>query len=102
MLAQRLPDGFVGNLYNAKIFNKTFDVQQAELRLAGGVQGELRLIDKLNTITAQNFAEARFFVALKPEAITAPNFPVEIEVWSNGAVVARKKTIFISGGATTP
>ncbi len=102
MLAQRLPDGFVGNLYNAKIFNKTFDVQQAELRLAGGVQGELRLIDKLNTITAQNFAEARFFVALKPEAITAPNFPVEIEVWSTGAVVARKTTIFSSGGATTP
>lgn len=102
MLAQRLPDGLIGNLYNAKIFNKTFDSQQAELRLAGGIQGELRLIDSLATIGAQNFAEARFFVALKPEAINGPNFPVEIEVVSNGKVIARKKTVFISGGATTP
>ncbi len=99
MLAQKLPDGLIGNLYSAKIFNKTFDAQQAELRLAPGIQGELRLIDSLGEIGAQNFALARFFVALKPEAITAPSFPVELEVWSNGTVVARKKTIFISGGA---
>lgn len=102
MLAQRLPDGMIGNLYNAKIFNKTFDAQQAELRLAGGTLGELRLIDNLATIGAQNFAEARFFVALRPEAITGPNFPVEIEVVSNGKVIARKKTVFISGGVQNP
>lgn len=99
MLAQKLPDGLIGNLYSAKIFNKTFETQQAELRLAPGVLGELRLIDSLGEIGAQNFALARFFVALKPDAITGPSFPVEVELWSNGVVVARKKTIFISAGA---
>jgi cytochrome c oxidase accessory protein FixG len=97
MLAQKLPDGYLANLYSVKIFNKTFEEQNAEVRLAD-IPGEIRLIDKISTIGAQNVAEARFFVAIKRDFTGIQNLPIELEIWSNGKFVRKKKTVFIAGG----
>lgn len=96
MLAQKFPDGTVGNLYSLKIFNKTFDKQTAEIRLVQPA-GEIRFIDKPGEIDAQNVSEVRFFVALKPDALHGVNLPVELEIWSNGQLLRKKKTVFIAG-----
>ena len=96
MLAQKFPDGTMGNLYSLKIFNKTFDKQSAEIRLAAPA-GEIRFIDKMADIGAQSVAEVRFFVALKGETVQSANLPVELEIWSNGQLVRKKKTVFIAG-----
>lgn len=96
MLAQKFPDGTVGNLYSLKIFNKTFEKQTAEIRLVQPA-GEIRFIDKPGEIGAQNVSEVRFFVALKPEVVHGLNLPVELEVWSNGQLLRKKKTVFIAG-----
>jgi len=97
MLAQKLPDGYVANLYSLKIFNKTFDAQTAELKLSG-VSGEIRFIDTVGTIAPHSVAEARFFIALKDTEARRENRIVSLEVWSNGHLVKTKNTVFIGSG----
>lgn len=96
MLAQKFPDGTMGNMYSLKIFNKTFEKQTAEIRIGAPV-GEIRFIDKMADIGPQSVAEVRFFVALRPETVHGANLPVELEIWSNGQLVRKKKTVFIAG-----
>lgn len=98
MLAQQFPDGYVGNLYSMKIFNKTFDKQTAEIRLAG-TQGQIRYIDNMSEIGAQDVLQVRFFVAMPKGTVNLANMPLELEVLSNGKLIAKKKTVFIAGGA---
>ncbi|MBN8222818.1 MAG: cytochrome c oxidase accessory protein CcoG [Spirochaetes bacterium] len=99
MLSQKLPDGFVTNLYSLKIFNKTFETQNAQVRLAD-IPGEIRLIDPVGEIGPQKVAEARFFIALKSELVAGASRPIELEVWSNGKLIRKKKTVFIAAGGT--
>ncbi len=94
MLAQKFPDGSMGNLYSLKIFNKTFDRQTAEVRLRQLV-GDIRFIDRLEEIGPQKVAEVRFFIALRPESVQGTSMPVELEIWSNGKWLRTKKTVFV-------
>jgi cytochrome c oxidase accessory protein FixG len=96
MLAQKMPDGNISNLYSVKVFNKTFDRQNAAIRLVG-IPGEISMIDPLKEIGPQNVSQARFFIILKPENIHASNLPIELDIVSNGTVVGHKKTVFIAG-----
>ncbi|MBS0616922.1 MAG: 4Fe-4S binding protein [Spirochaetes bacterium] len=100
LLAQKLPDGAIGNLYSAKIFNKTFEKQSIELKLAEP-GSEIRYIDSVGDIQAQHFVEVRFFVAIKPEAIAQRSeVPLDVELWVNGALVRKKKSVFLAGGVS--
>jgi polyferredoxin len=100
MLAQRLPDGYVGNLYSWKVFNKTFDSQRTDIRLAPEFadKGEIRFIDTITETAAQNFTQVRFLVALKPEAIGRVNIPIEFDILLNGQLLRKKQTVFIAPG----
>lgn len=100
MLAQRLPDGFVGNMYSLKVFNKTFESQRTDIRLAPEFadKGEIRFIDTMTETAAQNFTQVRFIVALKPEAIGTVNIPIEFDILLNGQLLRKKQTVFIAPG----
>jgi cytochrome c oxidase accessory protein FixG len=100
MLAQRLPDGFVGNMYSLKVFNKTFESQRTDIRLAPEFadKGEIRFIDTMTETAAQNFTQVRFIVALKPEAIGTVNIPIEFDILLNGQFLRKKQTVFIAPG----
>lgn len=100
MLAQRLPDGFVGNMYSLKVFNKTFESQRTDIRLAPEFadKGEIRFIDTMTATAAQNFTQVRFIVALKPEVIGTVNIPIEFDILLNGQLLRKKQTVFIAPG----
>lgn len=100
MLAQKLPDGYVGNLYSLKVFNKTFERQTAEIRLSPELQqsGEIRFIDQLGEIGPQNAVQIRFLAALKSEMIGKLNKSIEFEIWLNGRFLRKKQIIFIAPG----
>ncbi|MFZ5628955.1 MAG: cytochrome c oxidase accessory protein CcoG [Spirochaetota bacterium] len=100
MLAQRLPDGFVGNMYSLKVFNKTFESQKTDIRLspAFAEKGEIRFIDTMAETAAQNFTQVRFIVALKPEAVGTVNIPIEFDILLNGQLLRKKQTVFIAPG----
>ncbi|HNJ65313.1 MAG TPA: cytochrome c oxidase accessory protein CcoG [Turneriella sp.] len=100
MLAQRLPDGFVGNMYSLKVFNKTFESQKTDIRLSPEFadKGEIRFIDTMTETAAQNFTQVRFIVALKPEAIGTVNIPIEFDILLNGQLLRKKQTVFIAPG----
>lgn len=101
MLAQKLPDGWIGNLYTLKIFNKTFSVQDAKLQLPEMLRdkGEIRFIDSLEPVAPQNFTEVRFLIALRPEAMPAASQPITLEIWLNGHFLRKIKTVFVAAGA---
>lgn len=100
MLAQKLPDGFVGNVYSLKIFNKTFESQKTDIRLSAQFadKGEIRFIDSMTETAAQNFTQVRFIVALKPDAIATVNLPIEFDILLNGRLLRKKQIIFIAPG----
>ncbi|HMV34393.1 MAG TPA: cytochrome c oxidase accessory protein CcoG [Turneriella sp.] len=100
MLAQRLPDGYVGNMYSLKVFNKTFEAQKTDIRLSSEFadKGEIRFIDTMGETAAQNFTQVRFLVALKPEAIGTVNIPIEFDILLNGQLLRKKQTVFIAPG----
>lgn len=97
MLAQKLPDGMVGNLYSAKIFNKTFENHDVAIRIPEDM-GEIRPIDSFKTIEAQSFIEPRFFIALKPEVAKTLHQPIALEIWLNGKKIQEKQTAFVATG----
>lgn len=97
LLAQKMPDGTIGNLYTLKIFNKTFDAQTASIKVSGA-PAEIRLIDPLSEIPAQNFVQTRFFIAMKREDAPQANMPLSVEVWSGGRKVSARPTVFIASG----
>lgn len=100
MLAQKLPDGLIGNMYSLKVFNKTFEPQKTGIRLAAEFadKGEIRFIDPMTETAAQNFTQVRFMVALKPEAVGSVNLPIELDILLNGQVLRKKRTVFIVSG----
>ena len=100
MLAQRLPDGYIGNMYSLKVFNKTFEPQKTDIRLSPEFadKGEIRFIDVMTETAAQNFTQVRFMVALKPEAVGTVNLPIEFDILLNGQLLRKKQTVFIAPG----
>jgi len=100
MLAQRLPDGYIGNMYSLKVFNKTFEPQKTDIRLSPEFadKGEIRFIDTIGETAAQNYTQVRFLVALKPEAIGTVNLPIEFDILLNGQLLRKKQTVFIAPG----
>ncbi len=100
MLAQRLPDGYVGNMYSLKVFNKTFETQKTDIRLSEQFadKGEIRFIDTMGETAAQSFTQVRFLLALKPEAIGNVNIPIEFDILLNGKFLRKKQTVFIAPG----
>ena len=98
--AQQLPDGCVGNMNSLKVFNKTFEPQKTDIRLAAEFadKGEIRFIDVMTETAAQNFTQVRFMVALKPEAVGTVNLPIEFDILLNGQLLRKRQTVFIAPG----
>lgn len=95
MLYQEQPDGRISNLYNVKLINKTNKKIPLEIKLIS-LEGELKLIGDLTEVEAQTVGETVFFIILEKEEIIATETSVELGIFSEGVLIEKIKTTFIS------
>ena len=94
MIYQSLPDGYIGNLYSARMFNKTHKDIEVSLNIAEE-EGKIEIIGKKPLITKENYTVITFLIKKKAEHIKKRKADVEIEVRADGKKLSSKKTTFI-------
>jgi cytochrome c oxidase accessory protein FixG len=94
MIYQTLPDGYIGNLYSARMFNKTHQDIEVSLSIPAA-EGSIEIIGKKPLITKESYAVITFLVKKKANLIKKRKSEVEIEVRAAGKKLSTKETTFI-------
>jgi cytochrome c oxidase accessory protein FixG len=93
-LFQREVAGRVSNLYLVEVVNKTHHNQALTFRITyPGAQ--LRMVQPLTNVPADELAKGMFFVLLPQSVIRASSTPIEIEVLAGGVVIDTIRTSFL-------
>lgn len=94
MIYQTLPDGYIGNLYSARMFNKTHQDIEVSLSIPTA-EGTIEIIGKKPLITKESYTVITFLVKKKANLIKKRKSEVEIEVRIAGKKLSTKETTFI-------
>ena len=94
MIYQELPGGYIGNLYSARMFNKTHRDIQVDLAYEGK-DGSIEIIGKQPLIEKESYAVITFLVKRKSNLIKKRKTDLTIHVNAEGKEIASKKTTFI-------
>lgn len=94
LLYQEQPGGYISNLYNADMINKTDHPQQIQIK-ATDPSIRVRFVQKPGIIEKQGNAKAIFFVDVPAKNIHQPKIEIKLQVSSAGKPVANISTNFI-------
>jgi polyferredoxin len=94
MVYQQLPNGYVENLYTARMFNKTHKVMAVQLNIPAG-EGAIEILGKQPTIDKESYAVITFLVKKKAEQIRERKTDIHLSVQANGKEMSSKETTFI-------
>lgn len=94
MIYQSLPNGYIGNLYSARMFNKTHKDIEVSLSIPEE-DGSIEVIGKKPQITKESYTVITFLVKKKTNQIKKRKSDIEIEVRAEGKKLSTKKTTFI-------
>jgi cytochrome c oxidase accessory protein FixG len=94
MIYQELPGGYIGNLYSARMFNKTHRNITVNLVYEGS-DGSIEIIGKQPFIEKESYAVITFLVKRKAELIQKRKTDLNIHISAEGKEIASKKTTFI-------
>jgi cytochrome c oxidase accessory protein FixG len=94
-LYQEVIDGYISNLYNIKVVNKSYEDRIITLELIAPDYGQIRMINTID-LKKDNLAESAFFIDLPKDKITTTKIPVIVDVLSNGEKMETFKTAFVA------
>ncbi len=97
VLYQETEDGYLTNLYNIKIINKTFETMPIRIELENPV-GRIRLIGGEMQVEEDNLAETAFFIELPKQQVKLVRTPVTVAIYSGRKLIERVRTSFIGPG----
>ncbi len=98
MLYQRVEEGYISNLYNFQIFNKTnHDITTVEFRLRDAA-GRIRLVGQNPGVGRQSRAEGAFFVDMEESQPLGRKNRIIIDVYVAGEKKAHVRTNFLGPG----
>jgi len=94
MLYQEQPDGYISNLYNAEVINKTtqdlaFDLKPRDKRM------KIKWIQDASLIRKERSETATFFLLIPADIINKSTTNIELEVIKNKKVLFTIKTNFL-------
>jgi polyferredoxin len=94
MLYQEQPDGYISNLYNAEIINKTtqdlaFDLKPKDKRM------KIKWIQDASVIKKERSETATFFLMIPADIIDKSTTNIELEVIKNKKILFTIKTNFL-------
>jgi hypothetical protein len=91
---QELDDGYLANLYNLKIINKTFEDRTIDIRLRSP-EGRIKLVGGKLEIQPNNILQSAFFIEIPNDRIRLVRTPVFLEIYSQGEKLDELSTSFI-------
>lgn len=94
VMFQETADGYITNLYNIKIVNKTFDTRQITIRLKTP-EGRIRQVGGDLTAEENSVVQSAFFVELPKEQVRVVRTPIQIEIISDSTSVDIISTSFL-------
>ena len=94
MMYQELDDGYLANLYNLKIINKTFEDRTIDIRLRSP-EGRIKLVGGKLEIQPNNILQSAFFIEIPNDRIRLVRTPVFLEIYSQGEKLDELSTSFI-------
>lgn len=95
-LYQRTPEGYITNLYNVELINKTFDPQTIEVRALSPEGAELQRADgKSLEIPAEGMIKGVFFIRIPSDQVKNARTVVEVGIFRNGELLETAKVKFI-------
>ena len=94
MIYQSLPNNYVGNLYTARMFNKTHKDIEVTLSIPED-EGIIEIIGMKSTVGKESYAVITFLVKKKANLINKRKSIVDIEIKADGEKLKTKKTTFI-------
>jgi cytochrome c oxidase accessory protein FixG len=94
MIYQTLPGGYTGNLYSARMFNKTHNDITLTLSIPPD-EGTIEVIGKQPTIGKESYVIITFIIKKKSNKITNRRSDVFIDFFIDNKKLTRKKTSFI-------
>lgn len=94
---QKRENGFISNMYNYKIINKTFEEIEGEIRLLDH-EGTIEFIGNGGTtIPSESLAEGTFFLVMNMNQLTERNTTLKLGVFDkNGELLDEVKTSFLA------
>ena len=93
MLYQQQPGGYISNIYNADIINKSNRPQQIQL-LTANPAVKLKYIQKPGVIPAEGTAKAVFFLMMPASGISKVKTNVKVNVVLNNKVIDTEEITF--------
>lgn len=96
-LYQKVEGGYLNNLYNYEVINKTAqDFPNIEFKLKGAPEGRLKFVGEASTIVPKGgMLKGVFFIEMPSSQLKSRKTELEIEVWSNGQLIDEAKTNFL-------
>ncbi|MBK9015371.1 MAG: cytochrome c oxidase accessory protein CcoG [Saprospiraceae bacterium] len=96
-LYQKVEGGYLSNLYNYEVINKTTkDFPNIEFKLKGAPNGRIKFVGDAATIVPKGgMLKGVFFIEMPENQLDSRKTKLEIEVWSNGKLVDEAKTNFL-------
>lgn len=94
MIYQALPDGYTGNLYTARMFNKTHEDIVLGMNTASG-QGEIQILGKQPVVKKESYAIITFLIKKKTNTIDKRKTDINIDFYVDDKKITTKKTTFI-------
>ena len=94
MVFQQLSNGYIGNLYTARMFNKTHKEIDVELSIPPS-EGSIEILGKQPLIAKESYAVITFLVKKKADQINKRRTAVHLAFEANGKKLTGKETTFI-------
>ena len=94
LMYEQTEDGYIANLYNLKVLNKTYQDKSIQLKLKSP-QGNIRMIGGDLVAPQNGLSESAFFVEISPENIKFARTPILIEIYSDDNLLEKVRTSFI-------
>ena len=96
MTYQLRDDNKISNLFQVNFINKTFSDVKIEIKLAGGVEGEIQQVgNQSEMVPASEKVVNKYFFILDRAQLTGAKTKIEIEVYANGELINTEKTNFL-------
>lgn len=95
-LYQRTADGYITNLYNVELINKTFSDKVLEARVESPSSATLQKVDgKAILVPAEGLIKAVVFIKIPEKEVTQARTIVRVGIYENGELLERVKVKFI-------
>jgi cytochrome c oxidase accessory protein FixG len=94
MIYQKLPDGQIGNLYTARMYNKTHRDIKMKLSIPE-TDGDIEVIGESALIPKESYAVVTFIIKKRPTTIKKRNTKITIDLIAENEKTIKKTTNFI-------